>query len=58
MTVVESNPTAFDKALDRLLDAVAACERGHLRDAIEQIGRARHILETEEQFREARKGNA
>jgi hypothetical protein len=51
-------PTSFDAASDRLLDAMAACERGALLEALEAVRKARIILETEEQFRRARRAQA
>lgn len=57
-TIPASAPTAFEKARDRLADALKACDRGSLRDAIAAVAEARLILETEEVFRDARKGQA
>jgi hypothetical protein len=50
-------PTVFDKARDAFIHALAACDRSHLRDAIQRGQEALRVLETEEAFREARKGN-
>lgn len=51
-------PTAFERANAFFLDAVDACGRNHLRDAIDALSEARRILETEQQFRDARRGQA
>lgn len=50
----ETPETVFDQAQDRLVDAIDACNRGHLRSALEFVQNARRILETEQQFRDAR----
>jgi len=49
-------PNAYERAYDKLTDALGAIDRGHYRDAKEFTREAHKILETEDQFREARKG--
>jgi hypothetical protein len=48
----------IDRAHDKLVDAIAACDRGHLRDARDSLHDARIILDAEEQRRAAKRGQA
>jgi hypothetical protein len=43
----------FIRASDRLVDAIEACGRGALRDAMARLSEARKILEVEQEFRES-----
>jgi hypothetical protein len=52
------DPTPFEIADLHLRMASEACGRGALRDALASVGRARLALETEQQFRDARKARA
>lgn len=52
---MQGHPTVFDRAHDRLVDALRACDRLHLTDALAFIHDARRLLETEEGFRDARR---
>lgn len=51
-------PNKFERAHDLLIDAIAALDRGQLRAAIDAVKNAGRILETEEQFRDAKRARA
>ena len=51
-------PNAIERAYDRVTDAARALDELKLRDAAAFMREAVKILETEDQFREARKGQA
>jgi hypothetical protein len=56
--VPTEQPTPLERAHDRMIDALAAIERGGLDDALEAMGMAKAAVETELSFRRARRGQA
>lgn len=54
----EEQPTAFEKAHAIMVDALASLERGRLEDALASVQSVRSLLETEQQFRDARRASA
>lgn len=53
--MIHEQPTAFDRAHDKLMDALHALDRMHLRDALAFVHDAHKLLETEQGFRDARR---